>query len=217
MARRASWSRRRRARAVPRVWRRRTRDRVHPRLVLRFELLARADPGAQEEVHPRHHRSRRPWRNGWQSQRVDDGAVRTGVSPRRRRRTPRKNHPRRTFDGRSRRDRSRAPAKSRVVGIIGVDTFKSIGAPRPSKAQIDAIMQIRSRLHRPDPLDRDHAFLRARRERGIEAQDRLRHVAGVATHRHSFDAAPSWSTTSPHRSRKSRCPSSRSTRISASR
>jgi pimeloyl-ACP methyl ester carboxylesterase len=31
--------------------------------------------------------------------------------------------------------------KSRVVGIIGVDTFKSIGAPRPSKAQVDAIMK----------------------------------------------------------------------------
>ena len=31
--------------------------------------------------------------------------------------------------------------KSRVIGIIGVDTFKSIGAPSPSKAQIDAIMK----------------------------------------------------------------------------
>ena len=28
--------------------------------------------------------------------------------------------------------------KGRVVGIIGVDTFKSIGAPLPSKAQVDA-------------------------------------------------------------------------------
>ncbi len=31
--------------------------------------------------------------------------------------------------------------KSRVIGIIGVDTFKSIGAPRPSKAQLDAIIK----------------------------------------------------------------------------
>lgn len=31
--------------------------------------------------------------------------------------------------------------KNRVVGIIGVDTFKSIGTPPPSKAQIDAIMK----------------------------------------------------------------------------
>jgi pimeloyl-ACP methyl ester carboxylesterase len=30
---------------------------------------------------------------------------------------------------------------SRVVGIIGVDTFKTIGAPAPSKAQIDAIIK----------------------------------------------------------------------------
>jgi pimeloyl-ACP methyl ester carboxylesterase len=31
--------------------------------------------------------------------------------------------------------------KGRVVGIVGVDTFKSIGAPPPSKAQVDAIMK----------------------------------------------------------------------------
>ena len=31
--------------------------------------------------------------------------------------------------------------KGRVIGIIGVDTFKSIGAPPPSKAQIDAILK----------------------------------------------------------------------------
>jgi pimeloyl-ACP methyl ester carboxylesterase len=31
--------------------------------------------------------------------------------------------------------------KSRVIGIVGVDTFKSIGAPTPSKAQIDSIMR----------------------------------------------------------------------------
>jgi pimeloyl-ACP methyl ester carboxylesterase len=31
--------------------------------------------------------------------------------------------------------------KSRVIGIIGVDTFKSIGAPPPSKAQVDAIIK----------------------------------------------------------------------------
>lgn len=31
--------------------------------------------------------------------------------------------------------------KERVIGIIGVDTFKSIGAPQPSKAQIDAIVK----------------------------------------------------------------------------
>jgi pimeloyl-ACP methyl ester carboxylesterase len=31
--------------------------------------------------------------------------------------------------------------KGRVIGIIGVDTFKSIGAPLPSKAQIDAIVK----------------------------------------------------------------------------
>jgi pimeloyl-ACP methyl ester carboxylesterase len=31
--------------------------------------------------------------------------------------------------------------KGRVVGIIGVDTFKSIGAPSPSKAQVDAILK----------------------------------------------------------------------------
>jgi pimeloyl-ACP methyl ester carboxylesterase len=29
----------------------------------------------------------------------------------------------------------------RVVGIIGVDTFKTIGAPAPSKAQVDAILK----------------------------------------------------------------------------
>jgi pimeloyl-ACP methyl ester carboxylesterase len=31
--------------------------------------------------------------------------------------------------------------KGRVIGVIGVDTFKSIGAPRPSKAQVDAIVK----------------------------------------------------------------------------
>jgi pimeloyl-ACP methyl ester carboxylesterase len=31
--------------------------------------------------------------------------------------------------------------KNRVIGIIGVDTFKTIGAPRPSKAQVDAIIK----------------------------------------------------------------------------
>jgi pimeloyl-ACP methyl ester carboxylesterase len=31
--------------------------------------------------------------------------------------------------------------KSRVIGIIGVDTFKTIGAPQPSKAQVDAIIK----------------------------------------------------------------------------
>jgi pimeloyl-ACP methyl ester carboxylesterase len=31
--------------------------------------------------------------------------------------------------------------KGRVIGIIGVETFKSIGAPLPSKAQVDAIMK----------------------------------------------------------------------------
>jgi pimeloyl-ACP methyl ester carboxylesterase len=31
--------------------------------------------------------------------------------------------------------------KSRVIGIIGVDTFKTIGAPVPSKAQVDAIVK----------------------------------------------------------------------------
>jgi len=31
--------------------------------------------------------------------------------------------------------------KGRVVGIIGVDTFKSIGAPSPSKAQVDAALK----------------------------------------------------------------------------
>ena len=31
--------------------------------------------------------------------------------------------------------------KGRVIGIIGVDTFKSIGAPLPSKAQVDAIIK----------------------------------------------------------------------------
>jgi pimeloyl-ACP methyl ester carboxylesterase len=30
---------------------------------------------------------------------------------------------------------------NRVIGIIGVDTFKTIGAPPPSKAQVDAIMK----------------------------------------------------------------------------
>jgi pimeloyl-ACP methyl ester carboxylesterase len=31
--------------------------------------------------------------------------------------------------------------KGRVVGIIGVDSFKSIGAPLPTKAQVDAILK----------------------------------------------------------------------------
>jgi pimeloyl-ACP methyl ester carboxylesterase len=31
--------------------------------------------------------------------------------------------------------------KGRVIGIIGVDTFKSIGAPLPSKAQVDDLMK----------------------------------------------------------------------------
>jgi pimeloyl-ACP methyl ester carboxylesterase len=31
--------------------------------------------------------------------------------------------------------------EGRVIGIIGVDTFKSIGAPTPGKAQIDAILK----------------------------------------------------------------------------
>jgi pimeloyl-ACP methyl ester carboxylesterase len=31
--------------------------------------------------------------------------------------------------------------KGRVIGIIGVDTFKSIGAPPPSKAQVDDLMK----------------------------------------------------------------------------
>ena len=31
--------------------------------------------------------------------------------------------------------------KGRVIGIIGVDTFKTIGAPQPSKQQVDAIIK----------------------------------------------------------------------------
>jgi pimeloyl-ACP methyl ester carboxylesterase len=31
--------------------------------------------------------------------------------------------------------------EGRVIGIIGVDTFKSIGAPLPTKAQVDAILK----------------------------------------------------------------------------
>jgi len=31
--------------------------------------------------------------------------------------------------------------KDRVIGIIGVDTFKSIGAPNPTQAQVDAIIK----------------------------------------------------------------------------
>jgi pimeloyl-ACP methyl ester carboxylesterase len=31
--------------------------------------------------------------------------------------------------------------KGRVIGIIGVDTFKSIGAPNPGKAQVDALIK----------------------------------------------------------------------------
>ena len=31
--------------------------------------------------------------------------------------------------------------KGRVIGIIGVDTFKSIGAPAPGKAQVDALIK----------------------------------------------------------------------------
>jgi sigma-B regulation protein RsbQ len=31
--------------------------------------------------------------------------------------------------------------KSRVIGIIGVDTFNTVGAPAPSKAQVDAIIK----------------------------------------------------------------------------
>jgi len=31
--------------------------------------------------------------------------------------------------------------KSRVIGIIGVDTFNTVGAPPPSKAQVDAIIR----------------------------------------------------------------------------
>ncbi len=31
--------------------------------------------------------------------------------------------------------------KGRVIGIIGVDTFKSIGAPAPTKAQVDAALK----------------------------------------------------------------------------
>lgn len=31
--------------------------------------------------------------------------------------------------------------KGRVIGIVGVDTFKTIGAPVPSKAQVDAIVK----------------------------------------------------------------------------
>jgi pimeloyl-ACP methyl ester carboxylesterase len=31
--------------------------------------------------------------------------------------------------------------KGRVIGIIGVDTFNTIGMPKPSKAQVDAILK----------------------------------------------------------------------------
>src|SRR4051812_24585957 len=31
--------------------------------------------------------------------------------------------------------------KNRVIGIIGVDTFKTIGSPAPSRAQVDALMK----------------------------------------------------------------------------
>jgi pimeloyl-ACP methyl ester carboxylesterase len=31
--------------------------------------------------------------------------------------------------------------KGRIIGIVGVDTFKSIGAPAPNKAQVDAIIK----------------------------------------------------------------------------
>jgi pimeloyl-ACP methyl ester carboxylesterase len=31
--------------------------------------------------------------------------------------------------------------KSRVIGIIGVDTFNTVGSPKPTRAQVDAIIQ----------------------------------------------------------------------------
>ncbi len=39
------------------------------------------------------------------------------------------------------RSKPRALLKGRVIGIIGVDTFKSIGAPAPGKAQVDALIK----------------------------------------------------------------------------
>ena len=66
----------------------------------------------------------------------------------------------------------------RVVGIIGVDTFKSIGAPMPTKAQVDADHQtVRGRLHRPDPRAGRRSPVREERQPAACAEDRLRHVA----------------------------------------
>ena len=74
--------------------------------------------------------------------------------------------------------------KGRVIGIIGVDTFKSIGAPAPSKAQVDALIKaVRSRLHRADPHAGRRASLRQGRQPAARAENRLRHVAVAAARR----------------------------------
>ena len=108
--------------------------------------------------------------------------------------------------------------KGRVIGIIGVDTFKSIGAPAPSKAQVDALVKPFEAdfIGQTRTLVTEHLFVQ-RREPAARAEDRLRHVAVAAARRRGRHCAPCSNTTSPSRSRTSRCPSSRSIRISASR
>ena len=107
--------------------------------------------------------------------------------------------------------------KGRVIGIIGVDTFKSIGAPSPSKAQVDAALKPFEAdfIGQTRSLVADHLFVKGANPQ-LAQKDRLRHVAVVAARRRARRCAQCSNTTSPNRSRTSRCPSSPSTRISAS-
>jgi pimeloyl-ACP methyl ester carboxylesterase len=90
--------------------------------------------------------------------------------------------------------------KSRVIGIIGVDTFKTIGAPVPSKPQIDAIIK---------PFEAD--FIGHTRTLVAEhffAKGANQQLANKIAYDMSLSSS---------RSRTCPCPSSPSTRISASR
>ena len=115
---------------------------------------------------------------------------------------------------------SRPRACSRAASSASSASTRSSRSARrcPSKAQVDADRQtLRGGLHRPDALARHRPPVRQGRQPAARAEDRLRHVAVAAARRGARRCARCSNTTSPSRSRTSPCPSSPSTRISASR
>ena len=179
---RAGW----RARAVPRVRQRRTRAGVHPRLVLRFELLARTGARVQAEIHAGHRGSRRPRRHRRQPHATGPSRVSARTWPPRCRRVPNKQI---ILVGHSMggpvAHRGRAPAQGprhrhHRRRHLQVDRRPGARARRRSTRSIkpfeaDFIGQTRTLV--------DRAPVRQGRPSAARAEDRLRHVAVAAARR----------------------------------